>query len=102
LCGDDAQDRFDWTIGIRGDHLTRASTEKQTLFFKHRRTDDDDLLNNIILVNDCWNQKRCMSAHQLTKPAAVRYSQAQCHHHHRCFNICLYIHALVIRYFRFE
>jgi len=28
LCGDDAQDRFDWTIGIRGDHLTRASTEK--------------------------------------------------------------------------
>jgi len=31
LCGDDAQDRVNWRIGIRGDHLTRASTEKQTL-----------------------------------------------------------------------
>jgi len=31
LCGDDAQHRVDWRIGIRGNHLTRASTEKQTL-----------------------------------------------------------------------
>jgi len=31
LCGDDARDRVDWRIGIRGDRLTRASTEKQTL-----------------------------------------------------------------------
>jgi len=30
LCGDDAQDRVDWRIGIRGNRLTRASTEKQT------------------------------------------------------------------------
>jgi len=28
LCGDDVQDRVDWRIGIRGDRLTRASTEK--------------------------------------------------------------------------
>jgi len=28
LCGDDAQDRVDWRIGIRGDCLTRASMEK--------------------------------------------------------------------------
>jgi len=27
-CGDDAQDHVDWRIGIRGDRLTRASTEK--------------------------------------------------------------------------
>jgi len=31
LCGNDAQDRVDWRIGIRGNRLTRASTEKQTL-----------------------------------------------------------------------
>jgi len=31
LFGHDAQDRVDWRIGIRGDRLTRASTEKQTL-----------------------------------------------------------------------
>jgi len=31
LCGDDAQDRVNWRIGIRGNCLTRASTEKQTL-----------------------------------------------------------------------
>jgi len=28
LCGDDAQDRVDWIIGIRGNSLTRASTEQ--------------------------------------------------------------------------
>jgi len=28
LCGEDAQDRVDWIIGIRGNSLTRASTEK--------------------------------------------------------------------------
>jgi len=28
LCGDDAQDRVDWRIGIRGNRFTRASTEK--------------------------------------------------------------------------
>jgi len=27
LCEDDAQDRVDWIIGIRGNSLTRASTE---------------------------------------------------------------------------
>jgi len=27
LCGDDAKDRVDWKIGIRGNSLTRASTE---------------------------------------------------------------------------
>jgi len=31
LCGDDAQDRVDWRIGIRVDRITQASTEKQTL-----------------------------------------------------------------------
>jgi len=31
LCEDDAQDRVDWRIGIKGNRLTRASTEKQTL-----------------------------------------------------------------------
>jgi len=31
LCGDDAQDRVDWRIGIRGHRLARASKEKQTL-----------------------------------------------------------------------
>jgi len=28
LCGDDAQDRVDWRIVIRGNSLSRASTEK--------------------------------------------------------------------------
>jgi len=31
LCGENRQDCVDWRIGIRGDRLTSASTEKQTL-----------------------------------------------------------------------
>jgi len=31
LYGDDAQDHVDWRIGNRGDRVTRASTEEQTL-----------------------------------------------------------------------
>jgi len=31
LCGDDAQDCVNWRIGISGNRLTLAKTEKQTL-----------------------------------------------------------------------
>jgi len=62
LCGDDAQNRVEWKIGIRGNRLTPASTEKQTL--KRWWWSSVGLLNRFISYLTRWDRLQVIVCQQ--------------------------------------